>query len=257
LGVAYRGVEVGGFGDLAIDPATVDPNIGISFRYMAPSQLLLAIPGYGEGQLALGGGGGTDDRGRTHSLLYRVFGGHAALSLVRRPNGDYLTHSALGSWLGPFSSGQRFPYPVAAFAYGVATAANQVPRNGAGTYEGRIEGSAALSSANEDVLSYYAGTARLNVDFAGRTVSGTIDIDGENANSPRRTYTLTQTVFAGDGSGFQGRLMRDGGQVDGIIDGKFTGPAAEEIIVRWSAPVNIRERSGLVFGVWAAPRLRQ
>jgi hypothetical protein len=132
-----------------------------------------------------------------------------------------------------------------------------VPRSGAGTYEGRIEGSAALSSANEDVLSYYAGTARLNVDFAGRAVSGALDLDGEHANFPRRTYTLTQTVFAGDGSGFQGRLMRDGGQVDGIIDARFTGPAADEIIVRWSAPVSVRERSGLVFGVWAAPRIQQ
>jgi hypothetical protein len=107
------------------------------------------------------------------------------------------------------------------------------------------------------VLSYHAGTARLNVDFAGRAVSGTIDIDGENANFPRRTYTLTQTVFAGDGSGFQGRLMRDGAQVNGVIDAKFTGPSADEIIVRWSAPVNVRERSGLVFGVWAAARLQQ
>jgi hypothetical protein len=224
---------------------------------VAPSQLLLAIPAYGEGALVPNGGGGTDDRGRTYLLQYQVFSGHAAISLVRRPNGDYLTNSALGTWLGPFNAGQRFPYPVAAFAYGAATAASQVPGSGAGTYEGSIEGSAALSSESENVLSYYAGTARLNVDFAGRTVSGTIDIDGENANFARRIFTLTQTVFNGDGSGFQGRLMREGGQVDGAIDARFTGAAADEIIVRWYAPVNIRDRSGLVFGIGAVARLQQ
>src|SRR3712207_7325682 len=47
-------------------------------------------------------------------------------------------------------------------------------------------------------------------------------------NGATVSYTLTQVVFAPDGTGFQGRLMRDGVLVDGFLEARFSGARSEE-----------------------------
>lgn len=253
LGFGYSGVEVGGFGDLAIEASSVDPNYLIGFRVATPSQLLLSLGGIGEDPLVPNGGGGIDSNGQTVQRSYSVLGGNASLSLLAFSSGVYLTSSALGSWTGPPSSGPRAVYRVAQFAYGVPTPVNEMPNVGSANYDTQIYGPIALSAPGDDAAAYYSGTARLSVNFATGTVSGTIELGSVGGSGPPITFTLSQAVLNADKAGFQGQLTSVGGGADGFIQGLFTGRTASEMIVRWRSPVvQVGGRSGPAFGVWGA-----
>jgi hypothetical protein len=187
-----------------------------------------------------------------------VLGGYAGLSLVQRGNGEYLAATATGGWQGPFIDQKRLVFPAATFVYGVATLPADVPRSGTALYEAEPYGHAAVASPGGDEVAYYSADAALNVDFGSQTATGSIATrawqSDPEAGEPTGTYTLTQVVFAPDGTGFQARLMKDGVPVEGFLEARFTGASAREIMVRWVAAYQAGGRTGLAFGVWGAAK---
>jgi hypothetical protein len=219
LGFSYRGVEVGGFGDLEPDPSSFNLNPAIGLRLVAPFQLVLAIPGFGEAPL--GGGSlstGTDSKGRLVSAGYSAVGGTVTLQLAQLGNEMYLSSTGFGFWQSNFQPGSQFPYAVAQFVYGVPTPPTDVPSGGSGTYDG---------------AEFATHIGPLTVDFTARTVSGAIKV-GTAAGT--RVYNLSGVLFTADGAGFRGRLTTGDPALDGEIEGRFTGSSAREIMGRYHVP---------------------
>jgi hypothetical protein len=212
FGFAYRGADAG-FG-YTPDPASFEPVSELGIRLVAPSQLLLAIPGSGEGVLTPNGASGTSTDGRLVYLGYSTLGGSASLSAPDL-GGDkpYLTSTMNGSWVSAPTSGQPFTYRLIEFVYGVATKAEDVPRSGTANY--------GIRDLGED--------RTLTVDFTACTVSGSISLEG-------RSYSLRNVVFTADSTGFSGRLTTVDPSLDGFIEGRFTGALASEMMGRLQVP---------------------
>jgi hypothetical protein len=224
FGFAYRG-EDAGFG-YTPDPASFEPASGLGIRLVAPSQLLLTVPGSGEGVLTPNGASGTSTEGRLVYLGYSTLGGSASLS-VPFLAGDkpYLTSTMNGSWVSAPTSGQRFPYRLVEFVYGVTTKAEAVPTMGTASYKIRDLGE----------------VQTLEVDFSARAVSGTISLEG-------RTYSLQNVVFTADSTGFSGRLTTGASNLVGSFEGRFTGALADEMMGRLQVPATQGESMFLFTG---------
>lgn len=225
IGFAYDGRD-GGFG-YDLDLASFDPDAVIGLRFLAPSQLLLSVPGRDEGVLYHNGGSGTDTEGRLVYLSYEAVGGFAGLSLVLAGAGKgYLASTGQGSWISPPVSGKAYPYRIFEFVYGVPTAAGNVPVSGSATY---------------DIAQGEVGP--LTVDFTSRTVSGTIKFPLESGT---RTYSLEGVLLTGDATAFAGKLTTGDPSLDGAINGRFVGGAASEMMGRYHLPL-ANGRAGFLF----------
>lgn len=257
LGFVYAGREVGGFGDMAVEAASVDSNRAIVMSFAAPTKLRLAIDGVGEGPLIPNGGGGTSPSGQVTSLSYNVLNNFASVQLAQRPGGGVLSSSAIGGWSSRYSV-QSGAYALATFVYGIATQPAAVPKVGNDQYDAKTWGTVAIaepggkSSAD---LAYWNGSANLNVDFGAQTVTGTISASAEGGSGPTYVYGLTDVIFTGDGTGFRARPVLGGVAQNGFIEARFAGASANELLVRWSVPIQVGQRQGIAFGVWAAGRL--
>jgi hypothetical protein len=215
LGFAYRGQDAG-FG-YRPDPTSVEPDVAVALRFLAPSQLLLTIPGLGEGALLPSGASGADFQGRLNYLGYLALGGNSHLTLpLAKGATTYLTSTGFGSWVSPpENSPQSYPFRLIEFVYGVPTRPDDVPASGSATYES--------SDAN---------IGPIVVDFAARRVTGTIAAGGTES----RAYSIRDVVFTPDGTGFQARLTTGDPTLEGSIDVRFTGTAAIELMGRYRAP---------------------
>jgi hypothetical protein len=91
-----------------------------------------------------------------------------------------------------------------------------MPRTGVGVFEAIV-----------------AKTETFTVDYAARTVSGTISLP---IDSGSRVYTLRDVVLSGDGTQFRGRLVTSDPDLDGTIEGQFTGATGEEVFGRTIIP---------------------
>jgi hypothetical protein len=219
LGFSYRGIEVGGFGDLEPDPSSFNLNPAIGLRLVAPLQLVLAIPGAGEGPLGGSRSTGTDTKGRLVFVGYSALGGILGLQLARLGAEEtYLSSTGFGSWQSDFQPGNPYPYAVAQFVYGVPTPSTDVPSGGSGTYDG---------------AEFATHIGPLTVDFTARTVSGAIKV-GTGAGT--RVYHLSGVLFTADGAGFRGRLTTGDPTLDGEFEGRFTGSSAREMMGRYHVP---------------------
>jgi hypothetical protein len=72
-------------------------------------------------------------------------------------------------------------------------------------------------------------TWAFTVNFTARTVGGSISLEG-------RTYSLQNVVFTADSTGFSGRLTTADPNLDGSIEGRFTGALASEMMGRLQVP---------------------
>lgn len=214
LGFTYGGQETG-FG-INPDLSSYDPKAAIGLRLVAPSQLVLTIAGVGEGPLGGSLSTGTDTKGRLVLVGYSIFGGGAALQLANIGVPDsYLSSTGLGSWEGPSPPGARHPFSGAMFVYGVPTAPQDVPQGGTAIFD------------TTDLQT-------LSVDFTARTVSGTIKVSV--SASETKLYSLRDVVLSADGTQFSGRLTTGDPALEGSFEGRFTGPLAREMMVRYHFP---------------------
>ena len=75
---------------------------------------------------------------------------------------------------------------------------------------------------------------QLQVDFAARTVSGSVDLNvyGE------RSYQFADVSLSADGTQLTGRLVPGDGTPEGRVDGIFMGPGGTEMALRASFPTH-------------------
>jgi hypothetical protein len=138
---------------------------------------------------------------------------------VRKPTDPQLAYTAIAQGAGSF------------MAFGVPTAAGAVPLTGTATYNATLAGDAQGYSV--------AGTASLSFDFGGGKLSGYLDpvlYDGWGTPFSSGRFDFVNTVYSTRSTTFSGQLSNPAYNSFGSFDGRFTGPAAEELMAKWQAP---------------------
>lgn len=171
------------------------------------------------------------------------------------------------SWVdAAVASGPKFQQTIyhlehGAFAYGLATDPNSVPKSGSASYSGRMLGTMVFNPTLDQAASlpsYYqwlSGTSTTGVDFTtGKVTLGLSGIVGQafydNYTSPQQVTIAAGTTFTAAGTaninlvntgGFTGAFQSAvfGATTNGAsptvsiagssIDGTFYGPAAQEV----------------------------
>ena len=140
-------------------------------------------------------------------------------------------------------------------AFGQATPVGAVPVAGTATYEafaaGYAEGGAGLFAIRGDV--------QLQFNFAAGTLSGAFNpyiYDLLSGNTPLGHYDFVNTLFGVGSTTFSGELSRTGVAQHGTFDGLFTGPNAQELMARWTAPLPDPSTgtTSQMFGVWVGKK---
>jgi hypothetical protein len=117
-------------------------------------------------------------------------------------------------------------------AFGQATPDSGVPLTGSATYNALVAG------RTLDVGGVIRGDATFQFNFGAGTLSGHMNpiFQYNGAETNLGSYEFTNTVFGVGSATFSGRLSNNGTSSLGSFDGRFTGPAAQELMARWTAP---------------------
>ena len=160
-------------------------------------------------------------------------GAHGAVEVLK-PSGAQLqlTYTTLAGYNGYSDTGVPFGW----FAFGTATPVSGVPVTGTATYNALIRG------ASIERYAQVTGTAALTFDFGVGKLSGHLDPvlydpTGLGFNDTQLgRYDFVNTVYSAGSTGFSGQLSNANVAGLGSFTGLFTGPSAEELMARWSAP---------------------
>lgn len=137
-------------------------------------------------------------------------------------------------------------------AFGTATPVGAVPRSGSASYSALVRGSSI------DTWGEIEGTASLQFDFGAGKLSGHFDpvynYLGGIGPEPHALgrYDFTNTIYGAGGTTYSGQLSHAAFGQNGSFSGQFTGPGAQELMARWSAPFHdpIKNVDSTMFGVW-------
>ena len=137
-------------------------------------------------------------------------------------------------------------------AFGSATPASAIPVTGNATYS-------AFAAGATDFGSAIRGNVTLQFNFGSGTLAGSFDpyiYDLLAGHSPLGHYDFVDTVFGVGSATWSGALTRSDTSERGTFQGQFTGPSAEELMARWTAPLpSSGSGSGTqMFGVWVGKR---
>lgn len=137
-----------------------------------------------------------------------------------------LTYTSFGVTSGYYTSQFGF------FAFGSATPNSGVPVTGSASYNAIIAGRPL------DINGLIDGDATLAFNFGAGTLSGHLDpvLRFGGVQTDLGSYNFINTVFGVGSTTFSGQLSHSGTSTLGAFDGRFTGPAAEELMGRWIAP---------------------
>jgi hypothetical protein len=165
-----------------------------------------------------------------------------------------LEHSNFAAWetriVGPSSDEDV----VGFFAFGIPTAVAEIPAVGTRTYAfiGRGLTEVFTVSTSPD-FRYLSAAGSLQLKFAQRTLTGTVNIASDELGREQSFggFALSGVAIQSDGS-FTGSIAVPGSAETGSIEGRFTGPGASEMIVRWRMPLPIAAggKTAQAFGVW-------
>jgi len=138
-------------------------------------------------------------------------------------------------------------------AFGSATPASAIPVSGSASYQARIAGNTL------DSTYYIKGTSTLNFNFAAGTLGGHFDpliYDMGGGALPLGRYDFANTVFGVGSTNFSGNLTHSGTSELGAFEGLFTGPNAQELMARWTAPYlnPATKQWSDMFGVWVGKK---
>jgi len=167
-------------------------------------------------------------------------GGTQAISFyVHKPSDLQLTYTTFafgnGSWM----------------AFGIPTAAAAVPVTGTASYSAKLAG---------DAKGYVvAGTGSFSFDFSAGKLSGHLDpllYDGWGTEFTAGKFDFVNTVYSKGSTAFSGQLSNSFFATRGSFDGRFTGPAAEELMGRWQAPFTdpYTLDEGKMFGIFVGKK---
>ena len=120
---------------------------------------------------------------------------------------------------------------------------------------------AIVTGQTNDQMSVIGGTATLQFDFAGGTLSGHFnpvlsDLYGSSQTALGQ-YTFVNTVYGIGSTTFSGGLSHSNPALTGAFNGLFTGPNAQEMMARWTAGYFIQgvtSQPETMFGVWVGKR---
>ena len=127
--------------------------------------------------------------------------------------------------------------PYGWFAFGQPTTRGSVPVTGSASYNAIIRGS--ISNMNGPQV---LGSAALSFDFGAGSLSGHLDPVLHDPSGlgfqdiVLGRYDLISTVYASGSGVFSADLSNSKMSGLGSLNGQFTGPAAQELMARWSAP---------------------
>jgi hypothetical protein len=118
------------------------------------------------------------------------------------------------------------------FAFGSATPSSGVPVTGTANYNALIAG------APLDINGLIKGDATFQFNFGNGTLGGHFDpiLRYGGVETSLGSYNFVSTIFGVGSATFAGGLSHSGTSSLGAFDGRFTGPAAQELMARWTAP---------------------
>jgi hypothetical protein len=178
---------------------------------------------------------------------------NAATFTIARSRLEGYLHSELASW-------SAAPAGVGTLAFGTPTAAVALPAAGRATYRGRVAGLVDVTYFDSLYGGHYfesvLGTITLEVDFATRTATASLDLSIDGATGTETyidSFTSAPMAIPSSTNGFSG-LMEAMESGFNRVDGLFTGPAANEAIGRIAIPVSINGMPHQVMGAWIAAK---
>jgi hypothetical protein len=228
---------------------------GVEFSYSAADDsYTVKLPGFDQGKLVTAGGNGSFNAdGWIHlvSTFNNVTRGNSSdLQPVNVdldwPASSDLKYTSFAAWFA--SSGDL----AGVFAYGIPTAAGDVPLTGSASYDGEIRG----LTANRDMV---FGSIDFSFDFGAGTLSGEMSpIYAPVWDSiGLGTYTFKDTVYSTGSTSFSGSFDVPAG-ADGAssFQGSFTGPGAAELMGSWTAPYKdpVNGTQGTMSGVFGGKK---
>lgn len=209
-----------------------DPS-AISFRWSATSNTYeMTVPGFSPAQLSL------SFPGNNERAFWAVDGSGNRLPLavsVLLPSDTSvnLSYSSL-AFYQTYPDNATNPFIYGMFAFGLPTAPGGVPVSGTGIYDAKVRG-LTISNNGYEII----GDAQLTFDFAAGSLSGYMrprlfnDWDGVDRALPQ--YDFKNTVYSAGSTAFSGQLAGPAGTDGSAFDGRFTGPAAQELVAGFKA----------------------
>ena len=122
---------------------------------------------------------------------------------------------------------------------GTLTPAGEVPTTGGATYTGQVFGKVTEAGS----ISAVTGTTVLSADFAARTLTGTFDL---NKNDASWTQAAVNAGWGAGSNSLAGTLTADN-NLKGAVNGGFFGPAAAQVGGVWNLGNNSDVRAAGVF----------
>jgi len=160
------------------------------------------------------------------------------------------SYSELAAWFG---GGSR----IGEVAFGMPTAAGQVPVSGSASYSGIVGGTSdvvAFDSFDGYYLSRVTGSVDLSFDFAKGSLGGSVDLSlSAFSTTSLGTFNFTDTVFSAGSTTYSGKFQT-AASGQNYFFGQFTGPHAEETIGAWALPFQYDGGAHQAFGAWIAKK---
>jgi hypothetical protein len=130
--------------------------------------------------------------------------------------------------------------PLEQFAFGLPTAAGDVPKTGSASYDAKVWGTGTGAGAGAGTGAYYdvTGAAKLSFNFGAGTLAGYMDttIIGPTGSFTNPRYDFAQTVYSVGSTTFSGSFLVPGSTAGSSFSGQFNGPGAAELMASWGAP---------------------
>ena len=163
-----------------------------------------------------------------------------------------LEHTSYASYWG---AGPMEDLPHGVVAFGTATPSAGIPTTGTATMHAIVAGQ------TDDRFSVIGGTATLQFDFSAGTLAGSFNpilYPFYDTNShPLGEYTFVNTIYGVGSTSFSGEFAHSNTALTGAFNGLFTGPAAQEMMARWSADYfvqGITSQPEKMFGIWVGKK---
>jgi hypothetical protein len=227
----------------------------------ADGRYAVTVPGSSEGTLVPktgnGGWNGTSwiNLESSNSDLVNGAGQPQAAVVLDWPASSPYSYTSFGSWTGPSPMGEVRNV----FAYGIPTAAADVPKVGNASYVGQIRGitngEPPPGGSVQPILDVF-GTVSLSFDFGAGTLVGSMnpEIAPVWDAVSLGTYSFRDTVYSTGSTSFSGAFNVEGSSAPSSFLGSFTGPGGAELMANWLAPYRdpVSGIWGTMGGVWIA-----
>jgi len=239
LGIGYTSTTDASGQNTKVTSGPTPQNIQFSYDG-ASNSYSISLPSFQPGKLTNPGYSGSEGQIATSSTSQVTLGTSNTLQQANvflfTPGSHFspYTYTSFGQWGG--STGQTadggIDHISGQFVYGIPTLSAGMPTTGSAAYSASIRG-----STNDGF--YIGGAATFQFDFAAGTLSGHFDpsIYDWDQPVPIGRYDFGNTIYASGSTTFSGDLVRSGVGT-GSFQGQFTGPKAEELMARWSAPLS-------------------